>query len=323
MMTRTGFFHRAPLALIAWLLLVALHGCTKNETTLAPYDASGVKLSELNVQDSTYVPRVAWAGGYVSALGVNNGREAKLDTSLIWLIHQAGDGIHYPETFGQVPAGAEDLTTSFGGHPATTLVEDRTYTFWVAKEDVWSVLVTKPGKVLLADSLATVPVREVGDTLFLDPQSFLSKVNPIDLYIGIRNVRPVGRLGVINVIQTNTSNAPIITWTITQPDSLPPDSMLAEIGICSGTQYDVSSVVWDVLAVDTSSGSPVYWTRDVIASPVIAGQSIPGTAVFTAFPPGGLTRHSAYYIWIANKNWDQRSRLRSTYNYASALFETY
>jgi hypothetical protein len=162
-----------------------------------------------------------------------------------------------------------------------------------------------------------------GDTLYLNAQSYTVKQNPIDLYINIRNIRSVGRLGTIDVIQTNTSNAPIITFTINQAGTPPPDSLLANIGISAGGQYDVSSVVWEVLAVDSSSGQAVFWTRDVISSPVTAGQSIPGTAVFTAFPPEGLKRNQGYYVWIANKNWDQKNRSRTAFNYASATFETY
>jgi hypothetical protein len=315
--------HRISGTVVVLWFVLSVSGCLKSAPPIAPYDPGTVKLTTLTTEAGVYIPRVSWIGGYVAAVGVNFGRDARLDTSLIWLVYGAGNSIHYQPRFGQVPPGARDLTTTFGGHPATKLAEDQTYTFWVAKDDLWGAITAYPGKHLVADSAATVPARISNDTLFLDSQSFLSAIEPVDVYIGIRNVHPVGRLGVINVVQTNTSNSPIISFQINQTGTLPPDSLLTNLGICVSQQYDVGAVIWEILAVDTTSGQPVYWATDVISSPVIAGEAIPGTAVFTTYPAGGLERNKAYYIWIANKDWDQRSRLRSTYNYASATFETY
>jgi len=316
-------------ALLAAIILVGvgLHvGCTKEDNTLLPYnpDTPGggpVSLTAIQVEDSVYTPRISWGGGYVSALGANRGPAAILDTSLLWLLHAAGNGVHYQARFGTTPAGTENLTAQYGGTPATTLVEDQLYTFWIARDELWSTIAANPGKILAADSTMTALSRISGDTLFLTSRSFEEKQNPIDLFIGIRNVTAVGRLGVINVVQTNTSNAPIITFTVTETGA--PDTLLANIGIAAGSSYDVGSVVWEILAVDTTTGSDVFWTRDVVASPVVAGQSVPGTRVFTAFPAVGLQRNQTYYVWIADKLWDQRNRARTGNYYASATFETF
>ncbi len=319
---------KAAMPCLAILLTLALAveymGCTKSEPPLAPYNPGVVTLTPMAVEGGTYAPRISWNGSYVTALGINRGPKAIVDTSLNWLIYAAGDGLQYPEKYGTLPAGAQDLTVSSGGKPTTSLVEDQEYTFWIARSDAWAAIDANRGKVLVADSTATATSRVSGDSLFLSSRSFASKINPIDVYINIRNVKSVGRLtgdlGYIHVIQTDTSNAPIITFKIAQQDTVPPDTLLADIGICTGLAYNASSIVWEALAVDSSSGKPVYWTKDVIASPVIAGQKIPGTVEFTALPPGGLPRHSDYYIWIANKNWNQTNRSRSTWNYASATF---
>jgi hypothetical protein len=202
-------------------------------------------------------------------------------------------------------------------------VEDQLYTFWLAKVEVWSTIAANPGKILRVDSTLTAPSRISGDTLFFSARSFITQERPIDLWIGIRNVRSVGRLGIIDVVQTNTSNAPIITWHVAQSGQAPPDTLIANVGIAGGATYDVSTVVWEVLAVDTSSGQRVYWNSDVIVPPVTAGQVIPGTDIFTAWPATGLQRNATYVLWIANKAWDQRNRSRTAYNYASATFETY
>ena len=311
------------------LLLLLLYvgtfmSCKKEEEApLAPYVPGTVTLTKINVEDSVYVPRISWGGGYVSALGVNRGTAARLDTSLVWLIHQAGNALHYQQVFGKLPAGAEDLTTTFGGHPLTAMQEDQVYMFWVAREDVWGTIAANPGKLLMSDSTMSALSRVSGDTLFLSIRSFTLEKRPIDLYIGIKNLRSVGKLGVIEVIQTNTSNTPIIRWSIIQTNPVPPDTMLANIGIAGGDHYEVSTVAWEILAVDTSSGQRVYWTTDVIVPPLVAGQTVPGTDVFTALAPTGLQRNAGYYIWIANKNWDQRSRGRTASNYAYATFETY
>jgi hypothetical protein len=304
-------------------LILSVSGCLKSAPPIAPYDQGTVKLTTLTTEAGVYTPRVSWIGGYVAAVGVNFGRDARLDTSLVWVVYGAGNSIHYQPRFGQVPPGAQDLTTNFGGHPATALTEDKVYTFWIAKDDVWAAINANPGKVLIADTAATVPVRLSNDTVYVTSQSFLSAIEPVDVFIGVRNVHAVGRLGVINVIQTDTNNAPLITFQIAQAGLAPPDTLLTNMGICTGQQYDVGSVIWEVLAVDTTSGLPVYWTTDVISSPVFAGQAIPRTEVFTAFPAAGLERNKTYYLWIANRDWDQRNRLRSTYNYASATFETF
>jgi hypothetical protein len=313
-----------PWALLTLILLGgAIMSCKNEEAPLAPYVPGLVSLTKINVEDSVYVPRISWGGGYVTALGVNRGTAARLDTSLVWLIHQAGNNLHYQQKFAQLPSGAEDLTTTYGGHPISACQEDQVYMFWVAKEDAWTVIAANAGKLLLMDTTMTTLSRLSGDTLFLSSQSFMVEKRPIDLYIGIRNVRAVGRLGVIEVIQTNTSNMPILRWHINQTGTLPPDTLLANIGIAGGDHYDVGTVAWEILAVDTSSGQRVYWTRDVILSPLIAGQAVPGTDVFTALAPSGLQRNAGYYVWIANKDWNQRDRTRSTYNYAYATFETY
>jgi hypothetical protein len=321
--TRTTIVTAATL-LTTVLIGIAFMSCSKNEESpLSPYVPGQILLTKINVEDSVYVPRISWGGGYVSALGVNRGNAARLDTSLVWLIHQAGNSLHYQQRFAQVPTGAEDITTTYGGHPLTAMQEDQVYMFWVAREDVWPTITANAGKLLVRDSAMTALSRVSGDTLFLNAQSFIPEVRPIDLYIGIKNLRSVGKLGVIEVIQTNTSNTPILRWTLIQTNPALPDTMLANIGIAGGDKYDVSTVAWEILAVDTSSGQRVYWTKDVITSPLVAGQNVPGTDVFTALAPTGLQRKSGYYIWIANKNWDQRNRTRTAANYAYATFETY
>src|SRR5512135_1422454 len=122
-------------------------GCNKDTPALAPYIPGDVTLSQISVEDSVYVPLVSWVGGYVGALGVNQGSISRIDSSLLWLIHESGNALHYQQRFGQTPGGAQDLTTQYGGHPVSALQEDRVYTFWVAKDDAWTAIAAHPGWV--------------------------------------------------------------------------------------------------------------------------------------------------------------------------------
>ncbi len=241
-----------------------------------------------------YVPRISWGGGYVSGLGRQQGR-----------ISQAGYFAGLADSPGRqwhpLPAAIWPAPCR-RGRPYDNLWRASRSDHPEGRSAV-HVLGRQRGRLgndccqsretpVVGLRHSTTPSRVSGDTLFLSPQSFTVEKRPIDLYIGIRNLRPLGRLGVIEVIQTDTSNAPILRWRITQTGTLPPDTLLANIGIAGGDHYDVSTVVWEILAVDTSSGQRVYWTRDVILPPLIAGQAVPGTDVFTAFPSTGLQRNA-------------------------------
>jgi hypothetical protein len=78
--------------------------------------------------------------------------------------------------------------------------------------------------------------------------------------------------------------------------------------------------VWEVISANVLPDSTIYWKNDVITSPFRLGQSFPGTTVFVVYPAAGLKRNQQYYLWFANKYWDQTTRLRSTPNYGFATF---
>ncbi|MRR13465.1 hypothetical protein EG835_13655, partial [bacterium] len=104
--TRTAFVTRAAAAVSAIALtgLLTLWGCTSEEdSVLAPYATRG-GLSGVTVEEQVLVPKVTWLGGYVSVFGVNRGRKATLDSTLIALAYQSGDLLKFPFTFGTLPA---------------------------------------------------------------------------------------------------------------------------------------------------------------------------------------------------------------------------
>jgi hypothetical protein len=245
-----------------------------------------------------------------------------LDSTLIWLVHALDDQIRYPVSFGQVPAGAQDLTAQYGGLRADSLQEDETYTYWVLKGDVWGVVSTQPGKVLVTDAeLAAGEVAVSRDSIFISAYSHAQKTQAIDLWVNVKGVASFGRLGVVSVRQPTTSNNPIVSWRVTQSGVA--DSLIAAIGLVNAQQYQAQGILWEVWSVDSTGGTVQYGKNNVIRSPLVLGQQIPGTRVFVEYPSSGLERNKDYYVWIANKDWDGQKRLRSTSGYAWATFKTW
>jgi len=305
---------------LAVISVLVFFSCSKQDNSLAPYQDSP-PLTEITVQDSSFTPKITWVGGYVSIVGVNAGSHAGLDSNLIWLVYMPNNQIHFPIQFGTTPDGAQDLTAQYDGTPKESLIEDSTYTFWVMKAADWDKISSMQNKIIVLDSSLTTGFVDDGDTLRFSSQNHTQKTQYLDNYVNFKDYKTYGPLGLVNVEQPKTSNSPRITWVITQ-DSVS-DTTVAAIGIVEGPNYSFSSIVWEVYSTSDSAGITFYGRKDIIPSPLIAGQEIPGTFVFTPFPPEGLKRNTSYYVWIANKNWDGENRFRYTDYYAYATFNTY
>jgi len=291
----------------AWVLLVLISlSCENQEEPLAPY-LGATAMGKIIVQDSTLTPHVFWSGGYVSVFGVNLGSSAALDSTLVFLATMEGNNIHYPVTVGRIPPGAVDLAASYGGHSVTRLLEDSVYTFWVMKAEAWSQASGQRGKRIRVQDNSTTGVTIHGDTIYVGGMLGTTHTQRADAYVNIKNILPHGRLGNMWIQETDTSDGAILSFQITQAGVT--DTLVAAIGLVinSGT-YNVDGVVWEVLSVDSSGAKPAYRTKNVIASPVLLGQPLPGTAVFKSFSVHGLIRNTTYYAWIATKEWDGLSR---------------
>lgn len=297
-------------------------GCKEKDNGLAPYTET-TKLSQVTVEQNSFKPELTWIGGYASVVGINRGGKAALDTSLVWLIYQPGNAIHYPVRYGTLPSGAQDLTQQYGGKRLDSLEEDSKYTYWVVKEDVWSQLVQSKGKVLQVDpSLAAATVKTAADSVKVSPYSLTLKSQNIDVYINISDITVFGQLADLNVIQPKTSNNPTITWTITQTGVT--DPKVAAMGITEGNQYNESKIVWEVWSEEPgANGKMVYGKKNLMGSPVVMGQQFAGTKVFNQYPAEGLKRNTDYYFWIAGKDWDGSGRFLFTSNYAYVVFHTW
>jgi hypothetical protein len=308
-----------PCALLL-LGLGMLHGCKQDAPILAPYSDAPTRLSKIVVQDSTLTPKVNWVGGYASAVGINIGRRASLDSTLVMLVYQPANGVQYPVQVGRVPAGAQDLTTRYGGTPMGRLIEDSTYTYWVMKEDAWNEVTRLPGiqgKTLTVDSAGTSLVQSRMDSVFINASSFVTKPRPTDVFINIGDFKSFGRLAVLSLLETDSTNRPVVSWQVRTAGD---DSLISAIGIVRGQEYNASLVQWEMISMIKQPDTTFFWIHNVIPSPIVAGQHVPSTITFTEYPENGLERGYVYYLWIANKNWDREARLRSTPNYAYATF---
>lgn len=302
-------------------VLALLSSCGDEEKVLAPYLGSP-PMSKITVESETLLPKITWLGGYVSVLGVNRDTVAALDTTLLWLIHTTGNDIHFPIKFNELPSGAVDLTTQYGGRHVNSLTEDNTYSFWVLKEDVWTQVSASKGKLLRLDqSAASGSVRVQGDTLFVSPMSHIQKTQAVDLYTNIRDVKLFGPLANISIQQSDTSNNPIVTWTMKQSGVT--DPMISACGITLGQSYDPKRPVWEAWSEEVVGDKTVFGKKNLIPPPIVMGQQFSGTRVFTEYPQEGLERGTFYYFWIANKEWDGKNHNRAARYHGFVTFETW
>jgi hypothetical protein len=302
------------------ILAISL-ACGDDENPLAPYEGQPA-MSNIVVEGGTLTPKITWLGGYVTVLGINRGAAATLDSSLVWLIHAGGNSIHYPVTFGELPPGAQDLTSQYGGNSLDRLVEDETYTCWVLKEDVWNQVSATVNKPLRVDQSLTAAAVEIhNDTVFVNSRSHTQSLRTIDLFVNVKDVKIFGRLGSIEVQQSATSNNPVVTWKITQIGVT--DSLISAMGVVNAQQYQAAGNLWEVWSEESVGGQSVLGKKNVIRGPVVLGQLFSETRVFVDYPAEGLQRDKDYYVWIANKDWDGQGRLRATPNYAFATFHTW
>jgi hypothetical protein len=272
----------------------------------------------VTVEDSTLVPRITWLGGYATVLAVNKGERASLDASLVWCVGKPTDELAYPVTYGTLPSGAEDLTGRYGGTVSPTLAEDSTYTYSIIKAEAWSQISQRPNRTIVVDSSVSGVLAERNDSLFVHPLYMTQLTGRIDLFINVKDVKPFGRLGRLEVFASDTTNRLLVRWTITQTGLA--DSLIAAIGLTVGSQYAINAIAWELISEDLTVQPPVYFKNNVIGSPLRMGDEVAGARTFTVYPPEGLERGTQYYLWIANKDWDGVNRTRSTPNYAFATF---
>jgi hypothetical protein len=313
--------NKISLPLAAIIFACFFYACNEVNNTLAPYVGSP-NMSDITVEQGTFKPKLTWLGGYVSVVGVNKGSKAALDSSLVWLIYESGDNIHYPVTFGVTPSGAQDITSQFGGRKADSLEEDNTYTYWVMKENVWTQISSQSNKTLALDStLQSQTVKITQDTILISSSSYVETTERIDRYINIENATVFGPLANMTVTKPETNNDIIISWQIVEAGVT--DSAVAAMGLVEGQDFSQNNTLWEVWSEKDSAGTPLYGTEDIINPPVVLGEQVSGSHVFVEFPASGLQRNKNYYFWIANKGWDKTTHARFADKYSYVTFSTY
>jgi len=298
-----------------------LFNCGEKDQPLAPYLGER-NLGNIQIEEGAFAPKITWTGGYVSIFAVNRDTLARLDSSLIMLVYAPNNNIHYPVTFGQVPAGAQNLLDQYGGKAAERLEEDNTYTFWMLTDDAWQTVSQYPGKCIKVNPNSNSITAEVkNDSILANADSHAQSVLPLDVFVNLTNINSRGRLGELMLSEPVEMKDPVLTWKIMQEGVT--DTMIAAMGLCEGAGYLPTAVVWEVWSEDFLSGNPVYGKNNVISAPVTLGQTFPGTKTFYEYPVEGLKRNQMYYLWIANKDWDGLKHGRAANYYAYISFETY
>jgi hypothetical protein len=310
------YLYQFKLLVMFIIITLIFNSCAEEEDALSPY-VGGPKLSSIKVEDESFTPKVSWIGGYVAVFGVNKGDKAILDSTLVWLIHSSTNSISYPLKYGFVPTGAEDIASQFGGLSKDSLDEDQKYTFWVLKEDVWDQVSANPNKELFVLDSAVNSVTITGDSLFITAESFTTANKSLNVYINIVNPRPLGVLATLTVESTKL-NVPLIKWVIKDPSVT--DTLVAAIGLYKGLNYDAANALWEVYSFRDSSGIIIYVRDNVIASPILVGDSVSNTKTFVEFKKENFERNQDYTIWIADKTWDRVNRQRFTKGYAYITF---
>ena len=258
----------------------------------------------------------------MTVFGVNRGNRACLDSSLQWLIKADGNTLHYPVRYGNLPAGVQDITEDFGGK-YEPFIEDSNYTYWVLKDEMWSIVANNPNKTILPMELDTLPYIIQSDTIWINILYHWQRSRWIDVFtnVDLSSIQKRGGFAEIFLTETDSSNSLIMDWKIL--DRTVTDTMISAMGLCKAATYDPKKIVWEVWSVDTTGGQNVYGKNNIISPPVYLGNSYEKTRVFKEFPLTGLDRKGTYLFWIAGKDWDGVNHLRSTKYHAYITFTTW
>ena len=244
----------SALSIIGGLCLaLILTGCDTEENPLAPYEGNRPLIVQ-NVTTS-FSPDIAWVGGRVSAVGINRGERAALDSTLVWL-HVANDNeIESPVYVREVLD--ESGVTKVGGTPTDSLEHGETYTLWIAEKEAYDAALSGAAidAFAFADTTFTVSYllrgRSAGGvgvqfTIFRD-QRILSDVYNVDWTPAV----PFRRVAIRNSTVGGFSD---LLWHIVLPDSLP-DSITPPLVIGAAPENAIEAVEWDGF----NSGQHILW----------------------------------------------------------------
>lgn len=252
------------------IALILLSGCKKESSnTLAPYESRG--LSIIRVTHNA-TPDIQWLGGRVTAVGINRGRNAALDSTLVWLTTSSGDGIFNYVSFGE----NTDMTgiAQCGGQVADSLNSDSVYTFWVAQQSAYSAR--------LDPQNAAVNLLSFANTVM--PAAFWVK-GASDGEGGPTN--PIAKIS-IRRYETLQGDRFVMTWT-------PATAAFRLLAVRFGSTGGYDDLLWQI---STPAG-----VADNILPPITLGVVPPNVNEPTAWTPTSFADYPTYTIWMANRNW--------------------
>ncbi len=257
--------------LLACALACALLAGCKSESsdTLAPYDARPLSIIRVT-QNST--PDIQWLGGRVMAVGVNKGRTAALDSTLVWLTTASGDNI-----FNYVSYGTNTDTArlrSYGATFADTLTNDTTYTFWIALQSAFSARLDTTSSAVNAFSF----VDSIMASMYLVKGTSDGEGGPTNPIVKISLRR----------FETITGDRFVMTW-------VPATSAFRQLAVRVGPTGGYDNLLWQITSPTGAA--------DNILPPIALGEVPPGVNEATAWAPTSFKDAPTYCIWMANRNW--------------------
>jgi hypothetical protein len=264
-------------ALMICISLLIITGCTEEtETSLAPYQ--GQRALEIIKITRSPRPDIQWLGGRVAAVGVNEGDQAAMDSTLVWLTTAETDTLSSYQTFGTNTD--ESLLATLGAVPADSLDHDAMYTIWLATEEAFSASL---------------------DTAFRDENTFIDTTFAAPVYLrgkswGERSGTQVIVDLKIEQVESMLDNFFILTWT---PATLP----FRQLAIRKAAVGGFEDLVWHILTPDSLD--------DNIYPPLIIGSTVPGTDELVAWDPAvGFLPDEEYpsvgeghVLWMTNSKW--------------------
>lgn len=237
-------------------------GCEDDANPLAPYE--GERPLILQRVTVSARPQIQWVGGRAAAVGVNQGDQAALDTTLVWLMTAGGNDISSAITVG--PNADEEQIRTYGGTPVDQLENGQEYTFWIAD---------------LSAMDAGLPVEQLDDFSFIDTTLTLNYL------LQGRSGGDDSFIDEIQIVrdQQLTSDTYIVTWT-------PSDVGVQRLAIRQGSSGGFTDLIWDIIA-DNEQG---------ILPPVVIGEPPEGVQVAVAWSDEGFSP-ATYTLWMTSDTW--------------------